>query len=300
MKIALTGINGLLGQHLGHLLLSEGHEVHGIGKGPARVPFQEHPAFRYYAADITKPGVFSLFFEKAGRFDQFVHAAALTQVDYCEEHREEAMLVNVHATVQALAAAEVHSKAICYISTDFVFDGQKGDYAEEDVLSPVNWYGVTKQLAESLIQEAKIPWSIIRTCLVYGNALSGTRNNIITWVRDNLQQQKPIKVVSDQVRTPTYVKDLAKGIQLVLENNATGIYHISGKEKLTPYDMAVKAAAWFNLDASLMTRVDASTFSQLGKRPLKTGFVIEKAERELGYVPMGFEEGMRDMFASSQ
>lgn len=300
MKILITGINGLLGQHLGHLLLAQGHEVAGIGKGPVRVPFAEHSSFSYHAADISQPGTFSLFFEKAGSFDNLVHAAALTQVDYCEAHQEEAMQVNVQATLQALAAAEQFCKAICYISTDFVFDGEKGDYAEADELAPVNWYGVTKQLAESLIQEAKIPWSIIRTCLVYGNALSGTRSNIITWVRDNLQQHKPIKVVNDQVRTPTYVKDLAKGIQLVLEQNATGIYHISGKEKLTPYDMAVKAASWFNLDASLMTRVDASTFSQPGKRPLKTGFIIDKAERELGFAPVGFEEGMRDMFESRQ
>lgn len=300
MKIAVTGINGLLGQHLGWLLLEQGHRVAGMGKGPARVPFANHAGFSYYQADISQPGAFHLFFEKYGSFDHLVHAAALTQVDYCEEHKEEAMQMNVHATLHALAAAEDHCKAICYISTDFVFDGQKGDYTETDELAPVNWYGVTKQLAESLIQEAKIPWSVIRTCLVYGNALSGTRSNIITWVRDNLQQQKPIKVVSDQVRTPTYVKDLAKGIQLVLEKNARGIYHISGNEKLTPYDMALKAAQWFGLDASLMTRVDASTFSQPGKRPLKTGFVIDKAVHELGYAPVGFEEGMGEMFKSSQ
>lgn len=300
MKIAVTGANGLLGQHLIQLLLAGGHQVAGIGRGPLRVPFEGKPGFSYFSFDISEPFAFRSFFDREGHFDFLIHAAALTQVDYCEEHQEEAMNVNVQGTLQALVAAEEHCGQIIYISTDFVFDGIKGNYVETDTLAPVNWYGITKQLAETAVTDSKIPWSIIRTCLVYGNVLSGTRSNIITWVKENLEQGKPIKVVSDQVRTPTYVKDLAKGILQVVDQSATGTFHISGKEIMTPYDMALAVAGRFNLDTSLITRVDASTFSQPGKRPLKTGFIIDKAVRELGYAPVGFEEGMRDMFESSR
>ena len=102
-------------------------------------------------------------------------------------------------------------------------------------------------------------------------------------------------MVADQLRTPTYVEDLAKGIALIIEKKATGIYHISGKDWLTPYDMAIKTADAFQLDASTIVKVDAATFKQPGRRPLKTGFVIDKARKELGYEPISFEEGLKLM-----
>ncbi len=155
-------------------------------------------------------------------------------------------------------------------------------YKEDDVLNPVNWYGQTKKTAEEKVRETDMPWTIIRTCLVYGNTLSGTRANIITWVKDNLDNNRPIKVVSDQVRTPTYVEDLAKGIILAIEKNANGIYHISGNETLTPYDMAMKTVAYFNLDASLITKSRCLNLHPTWKASAKTGFSIEKAQRNWG------------------
>ena len=103
-------------------------------------------------------------------------------------------------------------------------------------------------------------------------------------------------MVSDQVRTPTYVEDLARGVQLIIEKNATGVYHLSGKEILTPYQMAVQVADYFGLNKTLMEKVDASVFTQPARRPLKTGFIIDKAERELGYTPISFIQGIRKMF----
>ena len=120
----------------------------------------------------------------------------------------------------------------------------------------------------------------------------------MTWVKENLEKENPIKVVSDQVRTPTYVEDLARGIQLIIAKNARGIYHLSGKEVLTPYEMAVQVADFFGLDKNLMEKVDASVFTQPARRPLKTGFIIDKAERELGYSPLSFMQGIRKMFPS--
>src|SRR5690606_38796644 len=158
--------------------------------------------------------------------------------------------------------------------TDFVFDGKEGPYKEDDVPAPVNYYGESKLAAEEIIQQGNAHWAIVRTVLVYGNILAGTRSNVVTWVKDNLEQWKNIKVVDDQVRTPTYVEDLSKSILLIIQHNAEGIYHISGKEVLTPYQMAVQVADYFSLDKSLMEKVNAATFSQPARRPLKTGFVI--------------------------
>ncbi len=103
--------------------------------------------------------------------------------------------------------------------------------------------------------------------------------DIVNWVRESLQEGEPIKVVSDQLRTPTYVGDLAKGLVEMINRKATGIYHLSGKEQLTPYQMALKTADHFSLDKSLITEVTADTFTQPAKRPPSTGFNITKAEK---------------------
>jgi dTDP-4-dehydrorhamnose reductase len=160
---------------------------------------------------------------------------------------------------------------------------------------PVNYYGSSKLAAEKAVMETDLNWCIIRTVLVYGNILTGNRSNIISWVQENLTAGKNIKVVSDQWRTPTYVEDLARGILLVIEKNATGIYHISGDEMLTPYDMAIATANYLGLDKTLIEKVDASMFKQPAMRPAKTGFVIDKAKRYLGYKPLSFDEGLRKM-----
>lgn len=300
MKILITGANGLLGQHLVNHLLLTNHQIIATGKGPTRLPFPESDLYSYLTLDISDKAAIEKILQQIDDLDVVIHAAASTQVDECENNKEAAYTNNVIATSNLLEATKGKIKQFVYISTDFVFDGEKGFYKEDDVLNPVNWYGQTKKTAEEKVRETNLPWTIIRTCLVYGNTLSGTRANIITWVKDNLENNRPIKVVSDQVRTPTYVEDLAKGIILAIEKNANGIFHISGNETLTPYDMAMKTVSFFNLDATLITKVDASTFSQPGKRPQKTGFSIEKAQRDLGYQPISFEEGIKKMFAKVQ
>jgi dTDP-4-dehydrorhamnose reductase len=117
----------------------------------------------------------------------------------------------------------------------------------------------------------------------------------VQWVRDSLSKKQPIKVVDDQYRTPTLAEDLALGCWLLARQRAQGIFHISGREMLTPYQMAQQVADYFGLDKSLLERVDASTFSQPGRRPARTGFIIEKAARELGYAPHAFAEGIAVM-----
>jgi dTDP-4-dehydrorhamnose reductase len=290
MKVLVTGANGLLGQHLIAALIEEKYKVIGIGRGPARLPFPETD-YKYYDVDIaTELSVHEVL--SAELPDVVIHAAAMTQVDDCELNQELCERINVQGTSHVIINAEQFARKLIYVSTDFVFDGQKGDYAEEDDMGPVNWYGFTKMQAESIVETCDMPWAIVRTCLVYGNVLTRTRTNIISWVKENLRAGKPIKVVSDQVRTPTYVKDLVKGIMLILTQNGEGTFHIAGKDVLTPYDMAVKTAAYFNLDPSLMTKVDASSFSQPGRRPLKTGFNISKAKLQLGYDPVSFDEAL--------
>ena len=295
MKVLITGANGLLGQHLVKLLIdSTNYMITATGKGVSRLPFNSSNRFNYVSLDITN-GVEVAAFIARDRPDIIIHTAAITQVDECEQNPIHCWNTNVTATRFLLGAAEIAGAAFIYISTDFIFDGIAGPYLESDLPGPVNYYGSSKLGAEKSVMESKLPWCIIRTVLVYGNILVGNRSNMVSWVQNNLAQGKAIQVVSDQWRTPTYVEDLAKGILLAIENKAKGIYHISGEELLTPYDMAMATAAYLALDINLIEKVTASIFVQAAKRPAKTGFIIDKAKNELGFRPLSFKEGLKKM-----
>ena len=285
----------MLGQHLIKMLLdTTDHDIIATGKGESRLPFISAKQPNYFSLDITDAIAVNNFLPLHAP-DVIIHAAAMTQPDACELNQVECWDINVTATRFLLDAAEnIHARFI-YISTDFVFDGLNGPYKETDVPNPVNYYGSSKLAAEKSVMESKLPWAIVRTVLVFGNILTGSRSNIISWVKENLENNKPIKVVTDQWRTATYVEDLAKGILLVIEKNATGIYHISGGEGMSPYEMAAATADYLHLDKPLMTAVNADTFTQPAKRPLRTGFIIDKAKKELGYQPISFTGALKKM-----
>jgi dTDP-4-dehydrorhamnose reductase len=238
-------------------------------------PYAVHDAFEKYKPSIV------------------VHAGAMSKPDECELNQWQSYLVNVEGTLHLLMNAAERKSFFVFVSTDFVFDGEKGMYSETDEPNPVNFYGKTKLEAEDAVREYEHEWAIVRTVLVYGKPISG-RSNIITIVKEKLEKGEEYRVVDDQVRTPTYVGDLAAGIIAIIEQRAGGVWHLSGKDVMTPYQMAFQTARESGLDASLIRRVTAADFSQPAKRPPKTGFVIDKARRELGYEPISFTEGLRN------
>lgn len=294
MKVLVTGANGLLGQELVDLLASKNYQVVATSKGPSRIRSNSDKII-YEDLDITD-GLATYKIITAHKPQLIVHAAAMTQVDLCELQKIDCYNINVTATRFLIEAAkEINSKFI-YVSTDFIFDGSSGPYKEDDEPKPLNYYGSTKLAAETEVIECGLEWSIVRTVLVIGKAES-TRSNIISWVKEKLQKGEKIKVVDDQFRTPTFAEDLARGIVLIIEKNARGIYHISGKDLLTPYQIALKTAEHFHLDNSLIEKADASSFSQPALRPPRTGFHIDKARKQLGYEPTSFDEGLKRFFA---
>lgn len=294
MKILITGANGFLGYYLVRQLLQKGNEVIATGKGHCRLPFGVEKGFSYYEMDFTDPlAVDSVLTEVVP--EVIIHAGAMSKPDECELNRDEAYRVNVESTITLLKTSSICRSYFLFVSTDFVFDGQSGMYKEDDLASPVNFYGQTKIDAEKAVKDYKYGWAIVRTVLVYGKPVSG-RSNILTIVKEKLEKREEYKVVDDQVRTPTYVEDLAAGIVSMIGKKTTGIYHLSGKDVLTPYQMAIRTAQYLGLDASLIKRVTAADFSQPARRPEKTGFVIDKAVAELGFSPVSFEEGLKKAF----
>ena len=295
-KIMVTGSNGLVGQHLIHALVQRNDvSVIALGKGHDRSALPEKPQYQYIDADITD-GVRMREIVLEHRPDTVIHGAAMTQVDDCEQDKPHCYNVNVSATRFIIEPMEEIGARLIYLSTDFIFSGNNGPYDEQAEPDPVNYYGSTKVQAEKAVMESQLDWAIIRTVLVYGNTIEGTRGNILTWIKGQLEKGEAIKVVSDQERTPTYVQDLVKGILLILDKDKKGVYHISGAETLSPYQMAIAAAEYLGLPGSLIEKVDSSTFRQLGQRPLKTGFIIDKASRELGYAPISFRQALQELY----
>lgn len=296
MNILVTGANGFVGHYLVKKLIGH-HKVIATGKGASRLSF-DSDNFIYEPMDFTDPFAVHDVFEKY-RPDAVIHAGAMGKPDECEEQQWQAYIVNVEGTVTLLTnAAEINSFFV-YVSTDFVFSGEKGDYTEDDPADPVNYYGKTKEEAEAAVREYEADWAIVRTVLVYGQPLSG-RSNILTIVKDKLEKNESYNVVDDQTRTPTYVEDLAAGIVKIIDQRATGIFHLAGKDKMTPYQMAQEAAVYLGLDKDLIKRVTAANFSQPAKRPANTSFIITKAQTQLGYEPVAFREGLAGMFQAKE
>jgi dTDP-4-dehydrorhamnose reductase len=294
MKVLVTGANGFLGYHLVEHLLAKNFSVIATGKGECRLPFSHQTNFEYQAMDFTDPFSIHDVFEKV-KPAVVIHAGAMSKPDECEANQMLAYLVNVEGTVQLLINAEEIKSFFVFVSTDFVFDGERGMYIESDTPQPVNYYGKTKLEAEEAVKEYKYGWAIARTVLVYGKNHS-THANILSTVKQKLEKEEEYNVVDDQVRTPTYVEDLTKGIVSIIEKRATGIFHLSGKDILTPYQMAIKTAEHLQLNSSVLKKVTAASFTQSARRPLKTGFIIDKAKAELGYEPLSFEEGLEKTF----
>ncbi len=290
-KILITGSNGLLGQKLVNLIAGkEGFHLLATAKGVNRVG-DVGKTYEYASLDITNQTEVEKIVAHF-KPDFIIHTAAMTNVDQCVTDNDGCTLLNVTATKYLVQAAEKNNSFFIHLSTDFIFDGTKGPLTEEDIPNPISFYGQSKLDAEKIVITSKIRWAIVRTVLVYGIVKDMSRSNIVLWVKKSLEEKKTINVVDDQWRTPTLAEDLAMGCFLIIEKEATGIFNISGKELLTPFEMANITADFFKLDKSYINKADSSTFTQPAKRPPRTGFIIDKAEKLLGYTPHSFTEGI--------
>lgn len=290
MKILITGSNGLLGQKLVKLLANkEGINLLATSTGENRI--KAITGFDYISLDITN----KLQVEQV--FNQFkpnvvINTAAMTNVDACEDKKEECWNLNVNAVKNLIEASEKHQTHLIHLSTDFIFDGEKGPYKEEDKPNPLSYYGESKYEAEKLVQQTKTKWSIVRTIIVYGVVEDMSRSNIVLWAKQALEKGNPLTIVDDQFRMPTLAEDLAYACWLIAEKSATGVYHICGKDFMSVLELVNRVADFYGYDKSIISPIKSSSLNQAAKRPPKTGFVLDKAYKELEYSPCSFEEGL--------
>lgn len=287
-RILITGSNGMLGQALMQVLSDQKPKsLLGVGHGADRGTQQ---GYRYESVDLTDHvALMELLWKEKPTV--IINAAAMTQVDDCEDAHQQCLAINTEAVRTLVSYCQESSAYLLQISTDFVFDGEgeKGIYNEEDAINPVNFYGVSKARAEEVIAHSGIRAGVLRTILVYGKPINPSRSNVVLWVLDSLRQQKPIQVINDQFRMPTSAHSLASACVRCVQNEAKGVFHFSSNELLSVYEIAQTIGDVFGLDTSLITPTDSSTLNQRAKRPPKTGFNLSKIEA-LGVPTTSFKQ----------
>lgn len=231
-----------------------------------------------------------------------INTAALTNVDYCETHQEEAERVNVGGARNLVDAARETRSRLIQLSTDSVFDGTIGHYAESDTPHPLNFYATTKLEAEGVVSQLS-NYAIARPSVVYGwhsqvsaiHSDSTKQMNFGMFVLDRLKNNETVKAVRDQYNCPTFADNLADALLRLSKTSENGIYHTVGRSCMSRYEFAAKLAQIFGYPAKMVQPVFSSEFPQQAKRPRNCCLRVEKAERVLRMRFLNADEGIREM-----
>ena len=225
----------------------------------------------FYPLDITDAGSVSNVYDMV-KPDMVILCSAFTNVDGCEKDKDTARKINVDGTGIVANTVEHHQGKLVYISTDYVFDGCKGSYIEEDAVCPVNYYGGTKRWGEEVVQKTCSDYLICRTSVVYGVS----KPNFSLWLIDQIQNKHEVHIVNDQYVSCTYNHDLAEQIIALLKNQKQGIYHTTGGERISRYEFSIKLAEVFGFDTGLIKPVSMKDFSWVAQRPADSSLDVTK------------------------
>ena len=280
----------MLGQKIVYAALKRNDiQLLATSKGENRL--HTKAGYRYATMDITNADEVTAIVENF-KPHCIINTAAMTNVDACEKDQENCWKMNVEAVKTMTELCQRHNIHFIHLSTDFVFDGEKGNYSEEDVPNPLSHYARSKYESEKVVQQAKIDAAVLRTIIIYGVVDDKQRSNVVIWTINSLRQQKDINVISDQIRSPTLAEDLADACVQAALKRATGIYHVSGSETISILDMVNRTADFFQLDKKYIHPITTAQLNQPAKRPLLTGFNIDKAKRELNFRPHTLQQGL--------
>lgn len=293
-RVLITGAGGLVGQALVRHL-SGWPDCDLLATGLDAEPRMAARSGGYSPLDVRDGDAMEDVFLDFGP-TTVVHCAAISKVETCENDREGAWEVNVDATADLAARCHRHGARLVLLSTDFLFDGAAGPYAEDAPPRPINYYGRTKLAAENAVRASRLRrWAIVRTSLVFGHGERLQRKNLATLVTSTLQGGGSLQAACDQWRTPTYAEDLADGIGRLLRFGKDGVFHLSGRESMTALEFARRAAGAFGLDP---TRIEPATTEAIHPgypRPLRAGLVVLRAQAELGFRPRSVDDALAHM-----
>lgn len=227
-----------------------------------------------------------------------LHCGAFTHVDGCEENPAESRRVNVEGTRIVVNAVRGTGIKYVFFSSDYVFDGRAGPYREEDPTHPIQVYGRHKLEAERIIKSRLARWLIVRVHGVFGWERQG--KNFVQRLVANLRDGKPATIPNDQFGSPTYAPNLSEALQELVRRDRRGVYHLTGTSVLDRCSFAKRIARVFELDESLIIGKPTAELNQKAPRPLKSGLLVEKAQRELQTRLWSAEDSLRHMRGSEK
>lgn len=304
MKILVIGSGGQVGSKLSEKAAENRDEVYGAYVSrPPTVAVTES-----FALDKTKQSEVEKAISRI-RPDAVIDTGALHNVDYCETHKDEAMLVNETGTRYLAEACRNIGSHFVFVSTDFVFDGVNAPYDENAAPNPLSVYAESKLRGEKAALDANPgKTTIVRPAVIYSwvsnkgdtNASSsGKPLNFAAWLVSQLNAKKELKIVNDQITTPTLADDLASAILALVEKQKKGLYHTAGTTALSRYDFTLRIAEKFKLDPSLVHPIASSELKQAARRPNNSSLISEKIAKEAGYHMMGLDRALEEFYNQS-
>jgi dTDP-4-dehydrorhamnose reductase len=283
-KLLIIGISGLVGSRFAELEKGN-YEIYGT--------YNEHEikGKNIFKLDTTdRDTTFRLIEKIKPRY--IIDTHAISNVDYCELHPEEAWRVNVDGARNVAEASKKYAAKYIFFSTDYVFDGSKLSYTEKDKPRPLNYYAKTKLAVEYMLFALDINYITIRTAVIYGSS-GMNKVSFPLWVINKLKNNEKIKVVTDQYNKPTFADNLIEIINKLIEKDENGIFHVTGSELINRFDFAKKIAKEFQLNEKLIEQTTSAELNQVAKRPSTLNLATDKVERVTKIKPIGVDEGLK-------
>ncbi len=276
MTTVVTGANGLVGSRIVARLVEAKERVIAVGRGPARVGAAE-----YVDIDLlAHPGKLGNLIE-AARPQGVIHAAAMTDVDACEHAPAEAWALNVGAVEEAALACAETSARLTALSTDYVFDGEKGDYSEDEPPNPRGVYARTKRAGEEAALVLAPGAAVCRVAVIYTGRQAAKKTFAVSAL-EALRAGKPVKAFVDQVVSPTLADNAAEMVLGVHRSGAPGIFHCAGATQVSRIEFCRALAIKLDADLSLIVPVHLADLKLPAPRPLRCGLRVDKVRRLLG------------------
>ena len=283
MKFLVTGSTGLVGRQVVKDLTEKNHLVYSCYYN--QKPQHGNPIH----LDLTVLSNITTSVEQV-KPDVIIHLAAMTDVDGCEAEKDLAFLINSQATEKLAKQAALQNAFFVYVSTDYVFDGTKEFWNENDRPNPLGNYGKSKLGGEKAIENLASSWCIARISTPFG--FHPKKKSFPLWVADNLKSKKEINVLVDQFTSPTYVPNLSKILIEISEKQLLGVYHVSGASRISRYELAELVSEKLNLDKKLLKPTTMNEIKWKAKRPKDSSLDISKAAYILNEKPQKIEDSL--------